>query len=211
MPRKLKTFVTSLGFFDQAIAAPSMKAALEAFGSSHNLFHQGFAKETDDPAIVAATMEHPGIVLKRPVGSKGLFRENAELPTSLPAQRLKGSPFKAAKPKESSPPKKRKHPPSKQDAAAAQKAAEAYERGEKLREKRRQKEEAIRAKATERREAAVAKAQDMLDRSRNEHEERMEALESERASLDKKIQAEESRWAKELERLQDAIDGAKEQ
>ena len=31
MPRKLKTFQTSLGFYDLAIAAPSMKAALEAF------------------------------------------------------------------------------------------------------------------------------------------------------------------------------------
>jgi hypothetical protein len=31
MPRKLKTFQTSLGFYDLAIAAPAMKAALEAF------------------------------------------------------------------------------------------------------------------------------------------------------------------------------------
>ena len=30
MARKLKTYQTSLGFFDLAIAAPSMKAALEA-------------------------------------------------------------------------------------------------------------------------------------------------------------------------------------
>jgi hypothetical protein len=29
MARKLKTYQTSLGFFEQAIAAPSMKAALE--------------------------------------------------------------------------------------------------------------------------------------------------------------------------------------
>jgi colicin import membrane protein len=29
MARKLKTFVTILGFFELAIAAPSMKAALE--------------------------------------------------------------------------------------------------------------------------------------------------------------------------------------
>lgn len=56
MPRKLKTYQTSLGFFDLAVAAPSMKAALEAWGSKSNLFHHGFAKETDDRAIVAATM-----------------------------------------------------------------------------------------------------------------------------------------------------------
>jgi hypothetical protein len=49
MARKLKTFQTSRGFYDLAIAAPSMKAALEAWGAGSNLFHQGIAKETDDP------------------------------------------------------------------------------------------------------------------------------------------------------------------
>jgi colicin import membrane protein len=48
MPRKLKTYQASLGFFDLAIAAPSMKAALEAWGSKTNHFHQGFAKESND-------------------------------------------------------------------------------------------------------------------------------------------------------------------
>ena len=38
MPRKLKTFTTSAGFFDLAVAAPSMKAALAAWGSRSNLF-----------------------------------------------------------------------------------------------------------------------------------------------------------------------------
>ena len=45
MVRKLKTYQASLGFFDMAIAAPSMKAALEAWGADSNLFHQGVAKE----------------------------------------------------------------------------------------------------------------------------------------------------------------------
>jgi colicin import membrane protein len=57
-----------------------MKAALQAWGSDTNLFHQGFAKETDDPAIVAATLAKPGVVLRRPVGSDGAFSEHAELP-----------------------------------------------------------------------------------------------------------------------------------
>src|SRR5881275_2921229 len=56
MARKLKTYQTSLGFFDEAIAAPSMKAALEAWGTKTNLFHQGVAKEVDDPEVIAATM-----------------------------------------------------------------------------------------------------------------------------------------------------------
>ncbi len=45
MARKLKTYQTSLGFFDLAMAAPSMKAALEAWGADSNLFHQGAARQ----------------------------------------------------------------------------------------------------------------------------------------------------------------------
>jgi len=59
-----------LGFFEQAIAAPSMKATLEAWGADSNLFHQGVAKESHDPDVTAATAK-PGVVLKHPVGSDG--------------------------------------------------------------------------------------------------------------------------------------------
>ena len=70
MSRKLKTFQASLGFYDLAIAAPSMKATLEAWGAGSNPGHQGFAKETDDADVVTATMSKPGVVLSRPAGSK---------------------------------------------------------------------------------------------------------------------------------------------
>jgi hypothetical protein len=83
MARKLKTFQTSLGFYDLAIAAPSMKAALEAWGADSNLFHQGIAKQSDDPNVVASTMAAPGVVLRRPVGTNGRFKEHAELPTNI--------------------------------------------------------------------------------------------------------------------------------
>ena len=66
MAKKLKVFQRSLGFFDLAIAAPSMKAALEAWGADSNLFHQGAASESVDPDIIAATMAKPGVVLRRP-------------------------------------------------------------------------------------------------------------------------------------------------
>jgi colicin import membrane protein len=84
MARRLKTYRTTLGFFDLAIAAPSMKAAAEAWGSNSNVFNKGFAKETHDPAIVAATMAQPGVVLRRPVGSNADFSEHAKLPKDLP-------------------------------------------------------------------------------------------------------------------------------
>jgi hypothetical protein len=54
MASKLKTYQTSLCFSEQAIAAPSMKAALEAWGADSNLFHQGAAKESNDPDVIAA-------------------------------------------------------------------------------------------------------------------------------------------------------------
>ncbi len=79
MARKLKTYVTTSGFYDLAVAAPSMKAALEIWGSNKNLFHQGFAKETEDADIVAATLAQPGVVLRRAVGTKGTFKETAEI------------------------------------------------------------------------------------------------------------------------------------
>ena len=87
MARKLKTYQTSLGFFDLAVAAPSMKAALEAWGADSNLFHQGAAKESADLDIIAATMAKPGVVLRRAVGSDGSFGEHAQLPTSLGRRR----------------------------------------------------------------------------------------------------------------------------
>jgi hypothetical protein len=80
MPRKLKTFVTESGFFELAVAAPSMKAALKGWGIDVNLFQQGLARQTDDPAIVKAAESAPGQVLRRPIGSKQPFREGAELP-----------------------------------------------------------------------------------------------------------------------------------
>jgi hypothetical protein len=101
--RKLKTYQTSLGFFDQAIAAPSMKAALEAWGAQSNLFHQGAAKESDDPNVIAAAMAKPGVVLKRPVGSNGPFGEHSDLPASLGGS---GKPIKPAGKREGNKPKK---------------------------------------------------------------------------------------------------------
>ncbi len=166
MARKLKIYQTSLGFFDLAIAAPSMKAALEAWGADSNLFHQGAAKESDDPDVIAATMAKPGVVLRRPVGSDGSFGEHAELPTDLGGD---GRPTKAARKSKG---RKAKKPPSRPvDKAAERKAALAYEREQKRRERERAREEAIRQKERERRQQAVDKAQAALDKAEREHAE----------------------------------------
>ncbi len=80
MPRHLKTYVTTSGFFELAVAAPTMKAALEIWGAGPDPFRRGYAKETNESAIVKATMAKPGAVLKRAVGGQGAFQEHAGLP-----------------------------------------------------------------------------------------------------------------------------------
>src|SRR4051794_34328448 len=151
MARKLKTYETSLGFFDQAIAAPSMKAALEAWGTKTNLFHQGVAKEVDDPEVIEATMRKPGVILRRPIGSNGPFKEHADLPIRLPGDEAKRKPGKR--------PAKLKVQQPKIDDKAARKAALAFEREQSRRETERRKEEAAVAKDRERMEKIVAEAQ----------------------------------------------------
>jgi colicin import membrane protein len=116
MPRKIKTYQTSQGFYDLAVATPSMKAALEAWGGKQNLFHQGFAKETDDSEVVAAAMAKPGVVLRRPVGTEQPFGEHADLPT---IESLDIHPRKSKTPSSQRTPK---------TAKAARHAALAYER-----------------------------------------------------------------------------------
>ncbi|WP_166309354.1 DUF1682 domain-containing protein [Bradyrhizobium sp. 2S1] len=199
MARKLKTYQTSLGFFDLAIAAPSMKAALEAWGADSNLFHQGAAKESDDPDVIAATMAKPGVVLRRPVGTNRPFSEHAELPTDLGG----GGPKKAARKSKSLKPKK---PPSRPvDKAAERKAALAYEREQRRRELERAKEEAAKQKERERRQQAVDKVQAVLDKAEQEHGKRAAAIQAEMEALKKRSQTEQPRWDKEKERLEAAL------
>lgn len=198
MARKLKTYQTSLGFFDMAIAAPSMKAALEAWGSKSNLFHQGFATEVDDPDVIAATIARPGVILRRPVGSDGPYKEDAELPSNLSREQVKNRPKKLrAKPG--------KRSPRKIDDQAARKAALAYEREQKQRDRQRRKEETARAKERERREQAVAKAEAAIDEAERAHEQRAGKIDTERAALEQRAQAEEAHWKKQKEKLEVAL------
>jgi colicin import membrane protein len=178
MPRKLKTYQTSLGFFDQAIAAPSMKAALDAWGAESNLFHQGAARETDDPEAVATTMAKPGVVLRRPVGSSGPFTEHAALPTDL-AGDVGGRSVRHR-------PKSNKPPAGKTDEKAARQAALEYERTERQRAIERRKEEAAKAKERQRREPPIAKAQAALDKAKREHDARAGAIEVEHGKTGRK-------------------------
>lgn len=64
MPRKLKVFRTPTGFHDAYVAAPSRKAALEAWGSDADLFARGVAEEVSDPKLMAEPLRRPGEVIK---------------------------------------------------------------------------------------------------------------------------------------------------
>jgi colicin import membrane protein len=208
MARALKTYITSIGFFDLAVAAPSMKAALEAWGVQRNLFHQGLATETDDPAIVKATMDQPGVVLRRAVGTKAAFKETAELPNELPASAAEMAP----PPKTSA--KQRKPPPRTHKTEKAEKAAIIqFAKAKAQRERQRAREEADRAKrqATEERKEQLrrreeARIQAQIEKARERHENVLAEIQQKREALDRASDAEKRRWGLERERLEREIE-----
>ena len=197
MPRQLKTYQTSLGFFDLAVAAPSMKAAAEAWGSKTEEFSRGFAKQTDDPEIVAVTMAKPGVVLRRPVGSSEPFSEHAKLPRNLPDKIERGS----AKLQR----KKAVALPNKRDDKATRAAALAFEREQKHHNAVRRKQQAAREKAHRRREQAIAKAERALELATQNHDTKTKEIERLRVALEKRFQAESDRWEKQRRKLETAL------
>jgi hypothetical protein len=63
---RLKVYRTAMGFDDALVAAPNQKAALQAWGTSTDLFAAGRAAVVDDPAEGAEALAHPGQVVRRP-------------------------------------------------------------------------------------------------------------------------------------------------
>jgi len=119
--RKLKVFQAQFGFFDTVLAVPSQAEALRVWGTHRNLFATGNARLATDEAAVAAALEHPGILLRRAIGSEEPFALHPtglpkipDLPDEPPASRRRAE----AKPKSKPTPK----PPAdrtKLDAAEA--------------------------------------------------------------------------------------------
>jgi colicin import membrane protein len=204
MARKLKVYQTSQGFYDLAIAAPSMKAALEAWGAGSNLFHQGFAKESDDDKAIAAAMEKPGIVLQRPVGSDAPFEEHSDLPTAVS---LDAHPGKAkagpAKAKTAKIPKAGKT--AKADEKSERRVEAAFEKERERRAKQRQKEEAAAEKVRARRKIAREAAEAALETATQEHAEKAERIEKDLQAVQRRAEAEDERWKKAKNRLEAAV------
>lgn len=190
--RKLKVFRTHIGFDDLIVAAPSRKAALDAWGASAHLFSQGFAAETHEPALVKSALGRPGMVLRRQFGSQGEFR------AERPALRLVESPTKA-KPKAAvkAPPVKKlatkiaaerdppheavpaDHPPRAKYAHAMEKRAQ-REKAAAERSERRAAEVQARAEARQRemehKEAAAEFRRDLQSRLQSLQDERRQQL-----------------------------------
>jgi hypothetical protein len=206
MPRKLKTYTTTSGFYELAVAAPSMKAALEIWGSKSNLFHQGFAKETDDAAIVNATMANPGIVLRRPVGMHGAFKEHADLPKLSALQG--GIP---GQPKPLPPARKtaKAKPPQATNPAAARAAAKLYDLAQSRREREEKRADAQREKELKQQADVIEKSEAALDNARALHEKRSFELTKERELLDRMERDEERRWRDQKDRLQAILNRAR--
>ncbi|MDB5734866.1 MAG: cell envelope biosis protein TolA [Alphaproteobacteria bacterium] len=195
MARKLKTYLTQSGFYDLAVAAPSMQAALEAWGFTHNVFHQGFAAETDDPDIVAAALAAPGIVLKRAVGTSDPFQEHAAPPKSLPA--AAGSPKPASRPK--------KVPPPRSARESSRAAILSFEKAKAAREEKQAREREALERRQASRDRAVATAEAELEKAQKAHAKRLAALEAERQKIDQRREAEDDAWTKMREKLERAI------
>ena len=149
MAPRLKVFRTHLGFYDVVVAAPSQKAALEAWGAGSNLFAHGFASIVADPELAKAALRKPGVVLKRQFGSKGEFSESGE---SLHAP--KASPAEAAAQHAR---KTRDRAAAEEAARSAREAAKEQEREERRSAKQRREEEGQLARRHELEERKAAK------------------------------------------------------
>ncbi len=141
MPRPLKVFRAHLGFYDTVVAVPSQKAAAEAWGAGAHEFAQGFASVTHDAQAVEAALAQPGVVLRRPAGSKGMFKAEPDAPatprlTATQKRRAAEVKRKVADKAQREAQKKRRDD-ARRTAAAEAELAEIEAEEAKLRERRR--------------------------------------------------------------------------
>ncbi len=193
MARKLKTYQTSLGFYELAVAAPSMKAAIEAWGADPDIFRLGFARQTDDPAIVEAAMASPGSVLRRSAGSNGKFTENARLPEIPPSDR----------PDDRS--NQRKSKPASAKSRDNRQIDEELEIEKRQRDLESRKAEAEQRRVERKSERIIAAANAAFERAEARHRKAVTALEQRRSKLDEELRIENERWEGEQRQHQDSL------
>jgi hypothetical protein len=101
---KLKVFRLPIGFHDAFVAAPSQKAAIEAWGSDKDVFRRGQAEQVTDPALTREPLDRPGEVIKRLRGTAAeqlaaLADEPEQTPTTTARGGSRPKPAKKAKPR----------------------------------------------------------------------------------------------------------------
>jgi hypothetical protein len=123
---KLKVLRTPIGFHDAYVAAPSQKAALEAWGADSNIFAQGIAEQVTDPAQMEEALANPGKVIKKVRGSADEhFAELERTPARRKAARSDGASAEVVILKPKSKPKPK---PSRDELDAAEEALEKADR-----------------------------------------------------------------------------------
>jgi hypothetical protein len=174
--QKLKVYCTPIGFHDALVAAPSQKAALEAWGAGTNLFSQGSAHVITDAKLTKVPLEHPGQVVKVPRGTRAEQLAAIEKQV-LPKRSNRGEPEILP---ERSKPRARK--PSN---SALKKAEEALEKLKKSQAEQRERleteREALERKLRElkrRHERERDQAQKRVGEERSDYEEALSRYES---------------------------------
>ena len=166
--QKLKVFRTPIGFHDAYVAAPSQKAALEAWGADGNLFAQGIAEQVTDEKLIEEPLARPGEVIRRLRGSE------EELVAALGRQKL---PKKKAEKGASSKPAPTRPKPSREELDAAEEALEKAEKKHRkeLREIDQQVQvlERKRREAQRRHEARRDELTEARDRARSQYKRAM--------------------------------------
>jgi len=115
--QQLKVFRTPIGFHDAYVAAPSQKAALEAWGTDTNLFAAGAAELVTDPKLTREPLAHPGEVIRKVRGS---LDEHVRALGAKPKRMARGADVAELK-------KKRGPKPSRAAVDKAEKALESAE------------------------------------------------------------------------------------
>lgn len=149
---KLKVFRMPVGFHDAYVAAPSQKAAAEAWGTDTAVFTRGEAEVVTDPKLAEEPLASPGKVIKRLRGSA------AEQIAALAADEPSEAKAKSAKAK---PPKPRPSRAALDEAEQALADAEA-----------RQEEE---RRALAEREAELARERAVIEKKQRDERQKLQA------------------------------------
>ena len=158
---KLKVFRTPIGFHDAYIAAPTKKAAIEAWGTGKDVFTRGEAEIVTDPQLTKEPLARPGEVIKRLRGTAA--EQLAALGRDEPPAPRRGK-TEAVHPKRPAKPAKPKPRPSRaklDEAEAALAEAEARHK------------EAL--AGIEAREKALAREREALEQKVRAERDRLEA------------------------------------